>query len=207
MLGLIKEEGKNMNSEIISTEHLCLRHYKEEKDLSAMQRLLSDAAVNTFLPWFSLRTAEETAKFCRERFLEPYARGEIYHYVICEKDKEEPIGYLHIDGGESHNMGYGLAKEYWNRGYMSEAAAAAVERARQDGLPYLTATHDVNNPRSGSVMRRIGMKYVYSYEELWMPKRFPAIFRMYQLNLDGNADRVYWKYWDESAVHFVELMD
>ena len=48
-----------MNSEIISTEHLCLRHYKEEKDLSAMQRLLSDAAVNTFLPWFLLRTAEE----------------------------------------------------------------------------------------------------------------------------------------------------
>ena len=90
---------------------------------------------------------------------------------------------------------------------MSEAAAAAVERARQDSLPYLTATHDVNNPRSGSVMRRIGMKYVYSYEELWMPKRFPAIFRMYQLNLDGNADRVYWKYWDDSAVHFVELMD
>lgn len=90
---------------------------------------------------------------------------------------------------------------------MSEAAAAAVERARQDGLPYLTATHDVNNPRSGSVMRRIGMKYVYSYEELWMPKRFPAFFRMYQLNLDGSADRVYWKYWDESAVHFVELMD
>lgn len=49
--------GKNMNSEIISTEHLCLRHCKEEKDLSAMQRLLSDAEVNNFLPWFPLRTA------------------------------------------------------------------------------------------------------------------------------------------------------
>lgn len=46
-----------MNSEIISTEHLCLRHCKEEKDLSAMQRLLSDAEVNNFLPWFPLRTA------------------------------------------------------------------------------------------------------------------------------------------------------
>lgn len=66
-----------MNSEIISTEHLCLRHYKEEKDLSAMHRLLSDTAVNTFLSWFSLRTVEETAKFCRERFLEPYACEEI----------------------------------------------------------------------------------------------------------------------------------
>ena len=79
MLGLIKEEGKNMNSEIISTEHLCLRHYKEEKDLSAMHRLLSDAEVNTFLPWFSLRTAEETAKFCRERF---WSRMPAEKYII-----------------------------------------------------------------------------------------------------------------------------
>lgn len=29
-------------------------------------------------------------------------------------------------------------------------------------------------------------------------------FRMYQLNLDGNGDRVYNKYWDTSAVHFIE---
>ena len=165
-----------MKSEIISTEHLCLRRYKEEKRFVGYAAPAERCGGQYLFAVVSLRTAEETAKFCRERFLEPYARGEIYHYVICEKNKEEPIGYLHIDGGESHDLGYGLAKEYWNRGYMSEAAAAAVERARQDGLLYLTATHDVNNPRSGSVMRRIGMKYVYSYEELWMPKHFPAIF-------------------------------
>ena len=50
---------------------------------------------------------------------------------------------------------------------------------------YITATHDVNNPRSGRVMQAIGMRYCYSYEELWQPKNFPVIFRMYQLNLDG----------------------
>ncbi len=38
---------------------------------------------------------------------------------------------------------------------------------RQDGIPYITATHDKNNPRSGDVMRRLGMKYCYSYEEQW----------------------------------------
>lgn len=27
---------------------------------------------------------------------------------------------------------------------------------------------------------------------------------LYQLNLDGNGSRVYQKYWNESAVHFVE---
>lgn len=79
-----------------------------------------------------------------------------------------------------------------------------VEQLRKDGIPYITATHDVNNPRSGAVMKRLGMKYQYSYEEQWQPKDFPVIFRMYQLNLDGNEDRVYDKYWNISAVHFVE---
>lgn len=53
-------------------------------------------------------------------------------------------------------------------------------------------------------MKRLGMKYQYSYKEQWQPKNFPVIFRMYQLNLDGKDTRVYKKYWDSYAVHFVE---
>lgn len=36
------------------------------------------------------------------------------------------------------------------------------------------------------------------------PRIFFVTFRVYQLNLDGAADRVYKEYWDRSAVHFVE---
>ena len=54
-------------------------------------------------------------------------------------------------------------------------------------------------------MRNVGMKYQYSYEEQWQPKDLLVTFRMYQLNLDGNLERVYKKYWDTSAVHFVEM--
>ena len=79
-----------------------------------------------------------------------------------------------------------------------------VEDLKKDGIPYITATHDVKNPRSGGVMRRLGMKYRYSYEERWQPKDLTVTFRMYQLNLDGNRDRVYRGYWDASDVHFVE---
>ena len=53
-------------------------------------------------------------------------------------------------------------------------------------------------------MKRIGMSYRYSYKELWQPKNFPVIFRMYQLNLDGEQDRVYRKYRDLYDEHFVE---
>lgn len=80
----------------------------------------------------------------------------------------------------------------------------SAENRKRDGLPYLTATHDRNNPRSGGVMRNLGMVYQYSYEEQWQPKDIPVVFRMYQLNLNGSKAQVYRKYWDTSAVHFVE---
>lgn len=40
-------------------------------------------------------------------------------------------------------------------------------------------------------MQAIGMKYRYSYNELWQPKNKWVTFRMYQLNLDGQENRIY----------------
>ena len=62
-------------------------------------------------------------------------------------------------------------------------------------IPYITATHDVLNSRSGHVMKAIGMKYCYTYTEHWMPKDIDVNFRMYQMNFDG-SDFVYQKYWN-----------
>ena len=109
-----------------------------------------------------------------------------------------------MDTGESHDLGYGLRKEFWRRGIITEACQAVISQVKKDGMPYLTATHDVKNPRSGHVMQALGMRYQYSYEELWQPKNFPVVFRMYQLNLDGNEDRVFRKYWNQYPNHFVE---
>lgn len=87
---------------------------------------------------------------------------------------------------------------------MTEASRAVIEQVKKDGLLYITATHGKNNPRSGDVMRNVGMKYQYSYEEQWQPKNILVKFRMYQLNLAENESRVYPKYWDTSSMHFIE---
>lgn len=105
---------------------------------------------------------------------------------------------------ESHDFGYALRKEFWHRGIVTEAGKAAVEQLKRDGIPYITATHDRNNPRSGGVMRQIGMEYRYSYEEYWKPKNLLVIFRMFQLNLDGEKERIYKKYWNLYNTHFIE---
>ena len=120
------------------------------------------------------------------------------------KENDYPVGYVNVSMDDSYDFGYGLRREFWHRGIITEAGQAVIEQLLRDGIPYITATHDVNNPRSGSVMKRLGMKYRYSYQEQWQPKNIQVIFRMYQLNLDGNECRIYQKYWDKSEVHFIE---
>lgn len=53
-------------------------------------------------------------------------------------------------------------------------------------------------------MQKIGMRYQYTYEELWQQKNIRVFFRMYQLNLDGKHDRIYMGYWNQSNVRFIE---
>ena len=142
-----------------------------------------------------LKNREEAEEVFKEKYAAKYAQPQAYAYALCLRKDDYPIGYIKVDMEENHDLGYGLRKEFWHRGIMTEAAKAVVAQVKKDGLLYLTATHDVNNPRSGSVMKRIGMKYQYTYEELWQPKNIEAVFRMYQLNFDG-TDRVYGKYRD-----------
>ena len=133
-----------------------------------------------------------------------YREDRAYNYAVCLKENDYPVGYVNVSMDDSYDFGYGLRREFWHRGIITEAGQAVIEQLLRDGIPYITATHDVNNPRSGSVMKRLGMKYRYSYQEQWQPKNIQVIFRMYQLNLDGNESRIYQKYWDKSEVHFIE---
>lgn len=192
-----------MNTPQIETQRLILRKFTE-KDIEALYRILKDTDVNTFLPWYPLKSLDEARAFYEERYAANYKKTQAYAYAICLKSDSYPIGYIKVDMDESHDFGYGLRKEFWHKGIVTEAGKAVVEQVKKDGLAYITATHDVNNPRSGGVMKQVGMKYQYSYEEQWQPKNILVTFRMYQLNLDGNSDRVYKKYWEDSAVHFVE---
>ena len=192
-----------MNTPQLQTERLLLRKFTQA-DMEALYLLLKDEEVNTFLPWFPLKSLEETRAFYEERIAVNDQKDRAYFYAICLKEYNDPIGYIKADMDDSYDFGYALRKEFWHRGIVTEAGRAVIEQLKKDGIPYITATHDVNNPRSGSVMRQLGMQYQYSYEEQWQPKNLFVTFRMYQFNFDGQEDRVYQKYWDLCDTHFIE---
>lgn len=189
----------------IKTQRLILRPFVKE-DVAALFQIMSDVTVNRFLPLFPLKTMEEARRYLQKKYLDRYAAGEVFYYAVCLKTDNMPVGYIKVSEDDSHDLGYGLRREFWNRGIITEACLAVLETVKKAGLVYVTATHDVNNPASGKVMRKAGLKYKYSYEELWQPKNIPVTFRMYQINFDGSEDRVYKKYWDNSSVRFIEKL-
>lgn len=103
------------------TERLVLRKFTE-KDIEALFLILKDEEVNMFLPWYPVKDLEETKIFYEERFASQYAQPQACAYAICLKEDNFPIGYINVDRGEAHDLGYGLRKEFWHRGIVTEVA-------------------------------------------------------------------------------------
>ena len=60
---------------------------------------------------------------------------------------------------ESAEIGYCLGRAFWGRGIMPEALRAVMDYLFDTvGLNRVWAGHDVNNPKSGRVMEKAGMK-------------------------------------------------
>lgn len=191
------------NTPRIETSRLILRKFTEE-DAPALFNILKDEAANTFLPWFVFETLPQAREFLHNRFLAYYHLPLAYRYAICLKSDDIPVGYVNISDGASHDFGYALRTELWHRGIVSEACMALTGHLRGSGYSYITATHDIQNPRSGAVMKKIGMIYRYSYEERVQPKNQLVTFRMYQLNFTEPEDFIYMEYWNNYPVHFIE---
>lgn len=200
---------KNENAATLYTSRLILRKITL-KDLDDIFPLYNDKEVNRFLPWFPHETKEETEKYLKEVVLMEYENSSAYYYAIAMREDNLVIGYITVHDINSEygaaDLGYALKKSYWNMGIVTEACQELIKMLKSIGFTYLTATHDVNNIASGEVMKKLGMKYCYSFEEQWMPKNMSVIFRMYQINFDQNWDGVYKGYWDKSCNHFIEIL-
>ena len=186
-----------MNTPALETDRLILRKFTE-KDLAALLDIYRDKEVNIYLPWFPLESMADAKAFFEERYEAVYTQPCGYRYAICLKQDDIPIGYINVSTDDSHDLGYGLLKAFLRNGIVTEAANAVIHQVKKDGIPYITATHDIKNPRSGNVMKRLGMLYQYSYKEQWQPKNILTTFCMYQLNFDGQDKRVYKGYLDQS---------
>ena len=195
------------NSPKIETERFILRKFNDN-DIDDLHEILKDEIVNTYLPWFVSKSVDDTKKFLEDRVYSEYQKEVSYFYAIEAKDSHKVVGYVDVTDIDLNekcgDLGYGIHQDNWKNGIASEVSLAMLKQLKEDGFAFITATCDQNNIGSGRVMQKCGMKYMYSYEERWQPKDILVVFRMYQINLDGNEKRIFKKYWDMYPNHFIE---
>ena len=81
-------------------------------------------------------------------------------------------------------LGYWIARPYWNRGFATEAGRALIEIARTLKLPQLEASHFVDNPASGRVLEKLGFAATgLSAERFSCARNGDAMTRLFRLVL------------------------
>lgn len=155
---------KHLGTKTIETERLILRRFKVE-DAEAMYRnWASDEEVTKFLTW-PPHSSVEITKDILKNWINDYKNKDSYNWAITIKENgDEPIGSIGVvDSNERINMvhiGYCISKKWWNKGITSEALKALVKYFFEEvSVNRVESRHDPNNPNSGKVMMKCGMKY------------------------------------------------
>jgi RimJ/RimL family protein N-acetyltransferase len=69
--------------------------------------------------------------------------------------------------GAAPELGYWIARPHWGKGYATEAGAAVLEVAAMLGHRELVASHFLDNPASGKVLRKLGFEPTGRTQPRW----------------------------------------
>ncbi len=146
---------------VLETERLVLRAFRTD-DASRVQRLAGDEAVarTTFLPYpYQTGHAESWIRHQEE----DYFAGRLTNFAIELRSTRELIGSigLMLEPAYRHaQLGYWLGVAYWGRGYGTEAAKAVMAYGFNElQLHRIHAAHFSNNPASGRILIKLGMRH------------------------------------------------
>ena len=124
---------------------------------------VSDPEVTKFLTWPTHPSVEVSRKI-NASWVASYVKPDYYQWAIVPKELGEPIGSIAVvepnEKAESMEVGYALSRKYWGQGIMTEAFTAVIRYLFEEvGILRVSSRHDPNNPASGKVMQKCGLKY------------------------------------------------
>ena len=159
---------------MLETDRLILRDL-QESDLPALIALNQDPEVMQYFPK-SYSQAESLRLY---QGIQDEVKAYGYSlWAVEEKDSQEFIGLVglhHSDlrifaGKEAVEIGWRLRKEFWNRGYATEAAQACLDFAfQQAGLSEVYSFTSFLNLPSQKVMQKLGMEFVKEFDNEKVP--------------------------------------
>ena len=147
----------------IETPRLILRMAQIEDAEPMFRNWASDPEVTKYLTWPTHENPGVSA-WVIGSWLQEYEKESYYQWMIVLKELNEPIGSISVvrqreDIAEAE-IGYCIGKNWWHQGIVTEALSTVIDYLFAEvGTNRVSARHDPNNPHSGGVMRKCGMKY------------------------------------------------
>ena len=148
----------------IETERLILRRFTMEDVQPMFLGWASDPVVCKHMTWPPHENVEVTRELL-SRWTASYVAADYYNWAIVLKENgPEPIGSIAVVGIDKKvdgaAMGYCMSRAHWRKGIMVEALTALIAFLFDEvGFNRIEADHDPNNPASGRVMEKSGMRF------------------------------------------------
>jgi ribosomal-protein-alanine N-acetyltransferase len=143
----------------IETERLVLR-MPVPADAEAIDRNYArDPEVTHYLTWRPNTSVEQAKEFIAGS-VTAWQGEKRFPYAITLKGEGQAIGMieLRLDGFKAE-LGYGIGRTWWGKGYMTEAVLALVDWSLAQAEIYrVWAVCDVDNVASARVMEKAGMQ-------------------------------------------------
>jgi len=170
----------NASSEImpttIKTARLVLRVPRPEDAAIIFTAYAQDAEVCRYLVWSPHKSIVETKDFL-QRVISAWGTRTRFPYVITRGEDGQLLGMIEVRLYDyKADVGYVLAREFWSKGYVSEALCSVIDVTfALDRVYRVGALCDVDNTASARVMEKAGMVY-------------EGTLRRYSLHPNVNAD-------------------
>ena len=152
-----------LGSKTLETERLILRKLRIEDAPIAFANWCSSDIVDKYVLWKKHPSVETTIKQY-EKWIEDYNDEKTFRWIVELKGTHDLIGTIDVSTRfikyDSCEIGYCYSDKYWNNGYATEALKAVIKYLFEAcEAELVNAEFMENNPASGKVMEKAGMKF------------------------------------------------
>lgn len=192
MIAKLKERIRQakLDGRFIQTSRLILIPL-DVSDAAEAFKWCSDPDVNTYMIYTLYKSVDEVEKWIAS------SGHNCFGIFLRENGKLIGSGDVHLGDDDIYQLGYNLAKEYWGKGYATEASKALLAYRVEQGVRDFACEHAIDNIRSRRVIQKSGFvdPVESSYACIDGVRAFKSF--KYALNIDRHEMNIDGKWFDK----------
>jgi len=166
------------------TKRLILRRITIDDAPAMFKNWANDDEVTKYLNWQTHKNINVTRDIINT-WVHQYHIDYFFQWVIEHIDNNDIIGTISLFNykNDSLEIGYCIAKKYWNQGLTTEACRAVLDFAfNKVGVYKVYSRHIRENIASGKVMQKNNMTYIGTIQEFNPSKNKREYMSRYEIN-------------------------